>query len=95
MSQSRGRKENAEESTPGVVSGIGKDAMKSSSATKRFSMMRTGLDMEKTIQLHIQDGTFSDDLFPSNKLECVMQLRKAKKEVKTIIRESFQRQEDE
>ncbi len=56
--------------------------------------MRTGLDMEKN-QLHIQDGTFSDILFLSNKLECVMQLRNTKKEVKTIIRESFKRRDDE
>jgi hypothetical protein len=50
--------------------------------------------MEKN-QLHIQDGTFSDILFLSNKLECVMQLRNTKKEVKTIIRESFKRRDDE
>ncbi len=58
-------------------------------------MMRTGLDVEKTIQLRIQDGTFSDNLFPSNKLECMMQRRKTNKAVKTIIRESFQMREDE
>ena len=34
MSQSLCRKENAEEPTPGVVSGIGEDATKSSSANK-------------------------------------------------------------
>ncbi len=57
--------------------------------------MQTGLNMKKTIQLHIQDGMFSDELFPSNKRECPMQLHKVKKEVKTIVQESFERREDE
>jgi hypothetical protein len=73
---------------------LAKTQRKAAVLTKCFSMMRTGLDMEKN-QLHIQDGTFSDILFLSNKLECVMQLRNTKKEVKTIIRESFKRRDDE
>ena len=74
---------------------LAKTQRKAAVLTKCFSMMRTGLDVEKTIQLRIQDGTFSDNLFPSNKLECMMQRRKTNKAVKTIIRESFQMREDE
>jgi hypothetical protein len=74
---------------------LAKTRRKAAVLTKCFSMMRTGLDVEKTIQLRIQDGTFSDNLFPSNKLECMMQRRKTNKAVKTIIRESFQMREDE
>ncbi|KAI2499112.1 hypothetical protein MHU86_15382 [Fragilaria crotonensis] len=63
--------------------------------TKCLSMIRTGIDMTSAIQPHLYDGTFTDNLFPSNKKECVEQLRIAKKEVANIVRDSFARREEE
>jgi hypothetical protein len=62
---------------------------------KCLSMMRTGLDNKPAIALHLNKGTFTDELFPTNKQRCIQELRSARKEDQKIVNDSFARQEEE
>ena len=63
--------------------------------TKCLSMVRTGLDCRESIQSQLAKGVFSETLAPTNKQECVQQLRNARREVRKIVKESYARREEE
>ena len=63
--------------------------------TKCLLMIRTRLDCSAAIHSQLSNGLFSDNLVPSNKQECVQQLRNARREVQKIIQETFARREEE
>ena len=56
---------------------------------KCLSMVRTGIDCLDAIYPQLADGIFSDDLVPTNKHECIQQLRQARQEVTKIVNESY------
>jgi hypothetical protein len=54
------------------------------------------LECSQAIQQKINKESFADELFPpSNKQDCVQQLRKARKELKRIKQNIFKRREEE
>jgi hypothetical protein len=57
--------------------------------------VRTGIDCSEVIYPQLADGIFSDNLAPTNKHECVQQLRQARQEVTKIVNKSYARREEE
>ena len=74
---------------------LAKARMKVVVLKKCLSMVRTGLDIKPAIARHLNEGTFTDELLPTNKQECIQQLRIARKEVQKIVNDSFAHREEE